>query len=387
MFLTTVISIKFAKNGYINKNGLKSLSVELNDGEHKLYLNTGMKLLPSQFDGNKVVNHEFAEQLNNSLKGILFRFHSIQSELWKTGNRVTPEALLKAYLNNGYSKAKLVDFGKKFIESSNRDDKTKSGYKTLFNAINCFRSDVLIGDVDEKFIDDFEAWMRKRSLSHNTIIGRLRFLKCVMLEAFKRKIILNNPFEFKKIESMTNRKEFVDMKGLKKMENLELDDKHDIVRDMFLFSSYTGLRYSDLITLNSNMIKNGMLSKEMRKGKMGKRFVVTIPINTLFEGKAVQIVEKYGTVENFVSKMPCNATLNNLLKDIVAKAKLNGRITFHTSRHSFATNLLEMGVQLNTIQKLMGHQKASTTEIYAITTDDAVVKDIKKVIKRNNKIK
>ena len=291
--LTVAISVKFAKNGYINKKGLKSLVVELNDGENRLQVKTGIKLLPHQFDGNFIVNHEFADSLNSTLRSLLFRFNSIQAELWKRDNSVNADMLLNAYNNNGYSKAKLIDFGSNFIESSDRDEKTKSSYRTLFNAIDEFRKDVLIGDIDEKFIEEFERWMRMRNLCQNTIIGRLRSFKCIMLEAFKRKVIPNNPFEFKKLESMTNRKEFVDLKGLKRLENLELPEKLDIVRDMFLFSAYTGLRYSDLITLKSSMIKNNVITKEMRKGKMGRRFVVTIPMNTLFDGKAVQILKKY----------------------------------------------------------------------------------------------
>ena len=114
-------------------------------------------------------------------------------------------------------------------------------------------------------------------------------------------------------------------------------------------------------------------------------FVVEIPISELFDGKALQIIEKYGKIENLSSKIGCNAIVNKILKDIFKKAKIEGDFTFHTSRHTFASLMLQFGVPITSVQKMLGHQKLTTTQIYGEVNKDTITKDLKKIIKKARK--
>lgn len=104
----------------------------------------------------------------------------------------------------------------------------------------------------------------------------------------------------------------------------------------------------------------------------------------LFGGKATAILEKYECIEK-LNHIGCNADVNRTLKDIVTAAGISKRVTFHTSRHTFATLLLADGVAITTIQKLLGHTSVKTTQIYSEVLDDTLTNDLKMVLKRHSK--
>ena len=310
--------------------------------------------------------------------------HSIEKieiDFLKRGVSPTLEMLKAAIKESSSPSAKFIDFGREIVSASERKELTKLGYETLFNNIEKFRKGVLISDVDYSFITKYDSWMKDCNIAHNTRVGRLRQIKAILNEAIKRDIINKNPFDMFKIPPMNNKKGFITMKGLNKIEELKLDGKEELIRDGFLFCCYCGLRFSDLVTLKSEHISNGWITKTMIK----TNFVVEIPISELFDGKALQIIKKYGKIENLSTKIGCNATVNKMLKDIFKKAKIEGVFTFHTSRHTFASLMLQLGVPITSVQKMLGHQKLTTTQIYGEVNKDTITKDLKKVIKKVKK--
>ena len=107
-----------------------------------------------------------------------------------------------------------------------------------------------------------------------------------------------------------------------------------------------------------------------------------IPIDTLFDGKAIDILNKYKSPEYFSKIIGGNGAANQILKSVAQKAKLSRIPTFHMARHTFATTLLEDGIPVTTIQKLLGHTKISTTMIYSEINENTIKNDIKKSLKK-----
>lgn len=304
----------------------------------------------------------------------------------KRGIIPTLSMLKSAIKESSTPSAKFIDFGKDVVSASDRKKRTKEGYDTLFNSIEKFKKGILLSEVDYNFIIRYDQWMKENGISNNTRIGRLRQTKAILNEAVKRDILPKNPFDKFKIPSMTNKKGFISKDALRALETANLTKKEDIVRDAFLFCTYSGLRFSDLKTLKSEHINNGWITKIMEKTK----FKVEIPISSLFDGKAIDIINKYGRIENLVKKIGCNATVNKTLHDILKKLNIvnneNERdFTFHSSRHTFASILLQMGVPITSVQKMLGHQKLSTTQIYGEVNKDTISNDINKIIKKAKK--
>ena len=110
-------------------------------------------------------------------------------------------------------------------------------------------------------------------------------------------------------------------------------------------------------------------------------YVVEVPVAKVFDGKLFTIIEKYGKIDNLTKNIGSNANVNKTLRQIFERIGVDPKITFHSSRHTFATLLGQRGVHLTTIQKLLGHQKLQTTEIYNEVDRRMIINDIKKSTK------
>jgi site-specific recombinase XerD len=148
-----------------------------------------------------------------------------------------------------------------------------------------------------------------------------------------------------------------------------------------MFSVYTGLRYSDVFSLQKKDIVsiggNDWLIKTMEKTDESVR----IPIYTIFDGKPTQILNKYRNFGSiFCFEHLTNQHCNRQLKEICTLAKIeNKNITFHVARHTTATYLLYKGVSITTVQKILGHKKLATTQIYGHIMDATIENELKAV--------
>ena len=109
---------------------------------------------------------------------------------------------------------------------------------------------------------------------------------------------------------------------------------------------------------------------------------VAIPYRELFDGRAAEMLASYGgDPYKMARRLGDNSLVNRTLKDLLQMAGVltTFRVTFHTSRHTFASLLLQDGVPMTTVQKLLGHKRATTTEIYAEVTDDTILCDLSRL--------
>ena len=366
----------FCRNGRLAPDGCGLLQIECSQQKRKIYFSARMKVRPEQFKNGQVVNHPLADGINLRLRQIMYDLQSVEVDCMRRGVPVTLEVLKQAWYENSRPSARLTDFGQEMLNSSaTRKEMTRRSYKTLFNSIEKFRANTLLQDVDYTFVCKYDTWLKAHGSGHNTRVCRLRILRTIMIEAKKRNIIQVSPFERFKIPSMTSKIGHLSETLVKKIENLTLAGKMDLVRDAFLFSVYTGLRFSDIHSLRNEHLQNGWIVKRMVKTEMDVR----IPIKEIFDGKAVAIIEKYGSIEGLTSKIGSNATVNKHLKEIFKAVGCDDKgFTFHTARHTFATLLLQNDVQMSTVQKLLGHSNIQTTSIYAEFTDKVITNDIRK---------
>ena len=305
----------------------------------------------------------------------------VELEYIKRGVEVHLPMLREAVRSHISPAAKLSDFGTQVVNQSERKNLTKLNYQTLLNNIDKFRHGALITDIDYQFLVSYDKWLRESGIAHNTRISRLRLLRALLNEARKRDIIHTNPFDRFRIQQMVSKKGFLTTEQVHKLERMALKGYEDKVRDAFLIGCYTGLRFSDIVSLRNEHIKGGWLTKKMAK----TGFIVEVPIAELFGGKMLLLLEKYnGNIERLTKSLSTNSSVNKTLRNILDRIKADPKITFHSSRHTFATHLGQSGVQLTTIQKLLGHQKLQTTQIYSEVDRKAITNDLKKGRKRIN---
>ena len=359
----------------LNKRGEGLIEIECSQQKRRIYFSTHTYVKPENFSHGSVVGLPNADSLNYVLCLMMQDIERVELEYIKKGVEVHLPMLREAVRQHISPAAKLSDFGAQVVEQSERKNLTKLNYQTLFNNIEKFRKGTLITDVDYQFVVSYDKWLRDSDIAHNTRISRLRLLRAILNEAKKRDIIPVNPFDRFRIQQMVSKKGFLTMEQLHKLEKMVLKGVEDKVRDAFLIGCYTGLRFSDIVTLRSEHINDGWLVKKMVK----TGFIVEIPCAELFNGKMLQLVKKYnGKIERLTKTLQTNSSVNKTLRQILDRLKVDAKITFHSSRHTFATLLSQNGVQITTIQKLLGHQKLQTTQIYSEVDRKAITNDLKK---------
>lgn len=349
------------RSGSLNQRGEGLVQIEAEQQGRKAYFSTHTYLKPEQFARGCVVNTELADALNFTLFSMIRDVEAVELDYIKKGVEVTLPLLKEAVKSHLSPSAKLTDFGQEVVGQSERNLLTKQNYKTLFNNLDKFKSGVRVTDIDYNFVVAYDKWLRSSGIAHNTRVSRLRLLRAVVNEAKKRDIISSNPFDRFRIQQMVSKKGYITRDQLHQLEDMKLKGFEETVRDAFLVGCYTGLRFSDITALRQSHIKDGWLVIRMLKTK----YTVEIPVATLFDGKMLRLVEKYsGDIGKLTKQLGNNAAVNRTLHDLLAIVGADPKITFHSSRHTFATLLGQQGVDISVVSKLLGHRKLQTTEIY-----------------------
>ena len=367
----------------LNQRGEGLVEIECSQQKRRIYFTTHTYVRPENFKHGSVTGTPNADSLNYALCLMVQDVERVELEYIKKGVEVHLPMLREAVRSHISPAAKLTDFGTQVVEQSERKNLTKLNYQTLLNNIERFRKGTLVTDIDYQFLVSYDKWLRESGIAHNTRISRLRLLRALLNEAKKRDIIHTNPFDRFRIQQMVSKKGFLTVEQVHKLEKMVLKGQEDKVRDAFLIGCYTGLRFSDIVTLRNEHFKNGWLTKKMAK----TGFIVEVPVAELFGGKMLQLIAKYnGNIERVSKALGSNSSVNKTLRGILDRIKVDPKITFHSSRHTFATHLGQSGVQITTIQKLLGHQKLQTTQIYSEVDRKAITNDLKKGRKRNKQV-
>ena len=155
-------------------------------------------------------------------------------------------------------------------------------------------------------------------------------------------------------------------------------DSYNKTRDIFIFSCYTGLSYCDVRSLTERNIIRGMdgkywISTQRKKNEQ--------PVKIPLLDKAMDIIKKYQNInfnlENSLLPVFSNQKINRYLKEVAALLQIDKKLSFHSARHTFATTVtLSNGVPIETVSKLLGHTKLSTTQIYARVVDQKLSIDM-----------
>lgn len=207
---------------------------------------------------------------------------------------------------------------------------------------------------------------RERHLSEITIKIYFIIISAVLHKAFRKGLIPSDPVakldREERPKGRSIERTYLTLEEVSKMINTECG--FPVVKNMFLFSCFTGLRYSDVKALTWEKIDGNMLGTTMQKTKE----LVYVPMSNNAKRWLPDRGDSQG--KDFVfSGMPTMTTICKCVVKWAKDAGIDKHVTFHMSRHTFATLSLEYGADLYTISKLLGHQNITTTQIYAKVID------------------
>jgi integrase/recombinase XerD len=244
-----------------------------------------------------------------------------------------------------------------------------------------FKKEIYLREISLDLVRRFDSHLSEKGISQSGKFPIHRCFRKVIKEAFEENLIKQYPYRKFKVSQPKKREVFLTLEEVERIRNLNIpEDKGRVskVRDMFLFSCYTGLRYSDIERLSWSHISDGEKVLCMIMQKTRKR--VKIP---LLE-KAKVILRKYksitgGKKENLVFAPISNQKANAYLKEMAQIAGINKHLTTHVARHTFASNLVEFGISPFYIRDLLGLKSLEMTQIYAKTKFEEIEKVVDEI--------
>lgn len=379
-------NLVFNRKKRLNKRGMALVQVEAYLNRKKMYFSTKIYLKPEQWDAKRkmVKNHPNANVLNRMLYENIAAIEQTELGLWQQGKSISLDLLKNSIdkpLSNGRS---FLTFFKEEIANSSLKESTRQNHLSTLELLQEFKKEVLFTDLTFEFVSSFDNYLQSKGYHLNTIAKHMKHLKRYINVAINKEYMDIQKYAFRKykIKSIEGSHTHLAPEELHKFENLQLTGRYTRLqktKDAFLFCCYAGLRYSDFTNLTSANIvefhqETWIIYKSVKTG-----MEVRLPLYLLFEGKGIQILQRYKDDLNSFFKLKDNSNINKELNILAGLAKIDKRVSFHTARHTNATLLLYNGANITTVQKLLGHKSVRTTEIYSNIMDMTIVRDLEKI--------
>ena len=325
--------------------------------------------------------------LIDNTKSVLNRIYHQELERMQS---VTAEKVKNIFLGINTKQHTLLELFKKHnadVKSLIGISKSKATYQkyevTLKHTTSFLRkrynlSDIHFAEINHMFISDFETFlMVDCQCQSNTTAKFMQFFKRIILIARNNGWMLHDPFvnykiRINKVDRGYLTKEELELIFKKKIEIPRLEH----VRDIFVFSCFTGLAYIDVYNLKESNIRT---SFDGNLWIMTKRQKTDVNSNIPLLEVPKMILAKYkGKLpEGKILPISSNQKMNAYLKEIGDLCEIQRNLTFHLARHTFATTItLSQGVPIETVSKMLGHTNIKTTQIYARITDNKIGHDM-----------
>lgn len=378
-----------------NKNQ-PALMIRITIGKERLEFSSKISISPTDWDNrSKRVKgkSQYAQKTNSLIEFMQTSLYSKYIELYKENGTVTPKDLKCAFLGYDDPRYNLLNLFQKKIDQKKRlvgstiDEKTHGKYVCTRNKVQSFIKytygceDISINKVNYDFITEYEIFLKTNcKCGYNTVIRDLRYLKQITTDAIKSGIIRRDPFYDIKLTSKKGNREYLTLPELNKLASTKLNSETlDTIRNVFLFTLFTGLAYKELYNLKYSDISCNSEGKkyiQIKRSKTGEPcYIPLLEIPEL-------IIEKYKNIsinrEKIFPIKDCQI-MNRLLKEVAICCGIKKRISTHCGRHTFATLMLTMGVSVESISKMLGHTDIKTTQIYARIINTKIDKEMDKM--------
>lgn len=385
----------YLKKNELKKNGNAPIMARITiDGTAKT-LGTKLEIDPNNWDlkyGRVEGKSATALSINKKLDNIRGRIDKIYEDMLKHEGFATAQKVKLSFLGVGVMDDAILkvfndqneDF-KKLVEKEERSESTYNKYITVYNHLTTFikeryhRDDMAFRELTADFIREFDFYLRyDLQCAHNTVwVYTMPVLSLVEL-AIKKGLIRDNPFQDYEISMEETDRGYILKEDVEKlMLSKAPHPRYEVVKDLFIFSCFTGLAYADIKKLTRNNIQSFFDGHQWIISRRKKSDVAS---NVRLMEIPKRIIEKYqGTTRNeFIFPVPTNATCNTHVGKLIEKAEIitEQKITFHTARHTFGTMFLTEGVPLESLSKMMGHKNISTKQIYAKITSQKISRDM-----------
>lgn len=381
----------------VNKRGLVPIYLRITvDGKRKEH-SISRRINPRKWNSRQekaLGSSREAVEINTHISNLRHKLNQIHQNFIENDTRVTAKNLITELKGENENVKMVLEVFKTHNEDLDeligKDISASSAqrYWTCHNHVQQFISEVYeeddyrIKDVDHNFITKFEQFLKTtRKCNHNSALKYVNNFKKIIRIALANKWMAHNPFINYRVKFDPVVREFLTQEEVDEIWNKELHfDRLKLVRDMFIFSCYTGLAYSDVEKLSRSNIVIGIDGEKwihIKRTKTGtKSRIPLLPVPKI-------IIERYSTHPQVINSdrlLPIfsNQKSNAFLKEIAIICNIKKHLTTHLARHTFATSItLTNGVPIETVSHMLGHQSLRTTQHYAKIVDKKISEDMR----------
>lgn len=383
----------YLRKNQVNKDGKVSIMTRLSVNGEVSQFSSKLDVEPELWDvklGKVAGNSQKSRLLNNLLDDIRTSLKNHYHEIETHEAYVTAEKVRNAFLGYSTKQRTLLELFKSHNEDAkklvgiSKTEATLAKYDRAYRRMGEFMkakykiTDIALKEINHKFITDFETYLHTVSeCNENTTAKFMQTFRMIVIVAKNNGWIYADPFVNYKIRlKRVDRGYLTDQEIQKIMEKEFGSNRLEQVRDVFIFSCFTGLSYIDVKQLTADNICTSFDGKQWI---MTHRQKTNTPVNVPLLNIPLTIMKRYEGKLPKGQLLPVlsNQKLNSYLKEIADLCDIHKNVTFHLARHTFATTTtLSKGVPIETVSKMLGHTNIQTTQIYARITNDKISKDM-----------
>ena len=391
----------YLRSNYVNKEGKTSVMLRIYLNNERLSLgSTGISVKSSQWDKEKErIKGRTTEALNTNLQldnlasGLLSIFRRIEMSDVVSLERIKSEFLGKKEEidtlmqlfekhNGDVAKQVGVSVGKATLQKYN----VCKRHFSEFLEKQYKRSDLKLTELTYVVVREFDLYLRTEvGQNPNTATKTMKTFKTITLLGQKMGVLLHDPFMNHRFHIEPVNRGFLTDEEILLIAHKQINiPRLELIRDIFIFSCFTGLAYIDV----SNLTPDHIVTLGDKQWIMTQRQKTSVETNVLLLDIPKAIIAKYGgkTYRNGkLFPMLTNQKTNSYLKEITDICSIKKNLTFHLARHTFATMSLSKGVPMESISKMLGHTNIRTTQIYARITNKKIEYDMEELADKLDK--
>ena len=346
--------------------------------------------------GRAIGKSRKATELNQEINKINLSIHQHYKDILERTGKVTAQDVKNAFQGIASTQGTLLAFFNEQVREFHLRvgiDRAHTTYLKYINAHNHLKQfvrtkykveDIPLNQLDLPFIEAFALYLRVEcKMQPETVNGRIMLLQKVVRVALHRGLITRPPFFGYKPEKCKVKIKSLTAEEFERILSTPIERPTLMfVRDMFVFSTFTGMSYSDVRKFTwKNLVKeeDGSLWISMFRQK------TDTPFNVKLLDIPIQIIEKYRGMgkDDKVFPMIALTNIDTRLKIVAKLCGIDKPLAYHVARHTFASQLcLSQGVPIETVSQMMGHRDIHTTQRYARVNNDKIASDMKRLSAR-----
>lgn len=367
------------------QNGLSPIEVSVTIGKERRVIRLPKYVKAEDFNVKKQ-RVKRNEVLNNYLDAVKVKFTQIETEMLKRNMPITTRTIIDVF-QNGFADTNITFLS--LFDKHNEDAKTRAKRGLIspvtyqkylltrkmfadFLRVKLHRGDILLVDITPAMIEQFYIYLNGL-MAKNTAIHKMKVIKKILKIAMEEGYIRAMPFKIKLVKD-TLQYTPLSVDELRTIRSRQFETTRMAqVRDVFIFACYSGLAFTDL----KNLTKEDMLVDEdgkewIIKPRQKTKIVSHIPLLPI----AKELWEKY----DYKLPVLTNQKYNSYLKELADVCGINKNLHSHLARHTFATILLNSGVDMVSVSKILGHSNSRITEkTYAQMMPETIMKRVSEV--------